>query len=258
MENIIYKLESGIGYIILNIPEKANAMTAELKEDLYEILRKVRNDVSVRAIVITGKGHAFCAGGDLSTMGNKQSAVQGRERMKCAADWVKELANMEKPTIACVNGAAFGGGLSLALACDFIFASETAKFSCSFVKVGLVADTGALYFLPRRVGMAQAKHLVITGEILSAAEGQKIGLVDKVLPPEELEQYTNEFAQKLAKSATYAIGMNKKILNQSFELNLTTLLDMEATYQAVAFQTSDHKNAVKAFFGDVDNEFIGK
>lgn len=258
MNTITYKLENSVGYITLNKPDKANAMIAEMKIELAEILRQIRSDNKVRSVVITGKGKAFCAGGDLSTMGEAQTIVAGRERMKTSADWLKELAGLEKPTIASVNGAAFGSGLSLALACDFIIASQAAKLSSSFVKVGLVADMGALYFLPRRVGLAKAKQLIFTGDVVDPIEGKDMGLVDMVVSPEELEEKTKEFAEKLAKGATYAIGMDKKILNQCYETNLTTLLDMEATFQAVAFQTSDHKDAVKAFFEKSRPVFSGQ
>lgn len=247
MKSVLYRFENAVGYISLNRPEKANTMTLEVKTELTEILRKVRGDNSVRTLIITGNGKYFCAGGDVSTMGGSQSVVEGRERMKYAAEWVKELANIEKSTIAVVNGPAVGAGLSLALACDFIIASQTASFACSFIKVGLVADTGILYHLPRRVGLSKAKRLIFTGETISGLEAERIGLVDTTVPQEELMKRAIEFAEMIAKGPTYAIGMNKTILNKSYETDLNMLLELEATSQAVAFQTSDHKVAAQAF-----------
>lgn len=258
MDNVLYKFENNVAYITLNRPDKGNAFLPEIKTDLTQILRDIRGDYSVRAVVITSNGKIFSAGGDMSSMGDKQNCLQGRDRMRLAVDWLKELVNLEKPTIAAVNGAAAGGGLSLALACDFIIAAENAKFISSFINIGLVSDMASMYFLPRRVGQAKAKQIGFSGKPVNAAEALNIGLVDKVVSLEELPDAAKQMAEEYASKPTYSIGMTKKLINCSFEMDFNTFLDMEVNYQAVAFQTDDHKNAVKAFFNKENATFEGK
>ncbi len=258
MSSILYRKENNVGYITLNEPERSNAMSTIIKRELTTILREVRGDYSVRALVIEANGKNFCAGGDIATMGDKQAHNDGRERMRMAVDWLKELANLEKPTIAAVNGAAAGGGLSLALACDFIVAADNAKFCCSFINISLVADMGSLYFLPRRVGMPAAKNLAYTGRNVEAEEALKLGLADQVVSLSELKTAAKEIAEKLAIGPTYSIGMTKTLINKSFETDFNTFADMEINFQAAAFHTIDHHAAVRAFFEKRKPEFIGK
>lgn len=258
MDSVLCEIKNGVAYVTLNQPERGNAFSPEIKAGLTGILRELRGDYSVRAIVFTGAGKLFSAGGDISSMGDRQNCLEGRDRMRLAVDWLKELVNIEKPTIAAVNGAAAGGGLSLALACDFIVSAESAKFISSFGNIGLVADMASMYFLPRRVGMAKAKEIALWGTPMAAAEAKEIGLVDMVVPLERLLPSVKEMAEALAKRPTYAVGMTKKMINASFETDFNTFLDMEVNYQAVAFQTEDHKNAVHAFLEKKAPQFIGK
>lgn len=258
MESVLLSIENGIAYITLNRPDKGNAFLPEVKAELTQILRSIRGDYSVRAVIVSANGRIFSAGGDLGSMGDKQNCVQGRDRMRLAMDWLKELINLEKPTIAAVNGAASGSGLSLALACDFIIAAEPAKFISSFINIGLVSDMASLYFLPRRVGLAKAKQIAFSGKPVLSAEALKIGLADKVVPLDELQAEAKAMAGEYAAMPTYSIGMTKKLANCSFEMDIDSFLDMEVNYQAVAFQTEDHKNAVKAFFDKEPAVFEGK
>lgn len=258
MSSVLYRFENNVGYITLNEPKRSNALSNSIKQELTAILREVRGDYSVRALVIEAEGKNFCAGGDIATMGDKQTHNDGRERMRMAVDWLKELVSIEKPTIAAVNGAAAGGGLSLALACDFIIAADNAKFCCSFINISLVADMGSLYFLPRRVGMATAKNLAYTGRNVDGQEALEIGLADKVVASGDLKTATQEMAEKLAAGPTYSIGMTKTLINKSFETEFNTFADMEINFQAAAFHTVDHHAAVKAFFEKKPPIFIGK
>ena len=258
MESVLLNIDDGIAYITLNRPDKGNAFFPEVKAELTQILCDVRYDYSVRAVIISANGKIFCAGGDLGSMGDKQDCVQGRDRVRFATDWLKELVNMEKPTIAAVNGAAAGAGLSLALACDFIIAAEPSKFISSFINIGLVPDMASLYFLPRRVGLAKAKQIAFSGKPVLSEEALKIGLVDKVVPLDELQVAAKTMAKEYAIMPTYSIGMTKKLANISFEMDINSFLDLEVNYQAVAFQTEDHKKAVKAFFDKKPAIFEGK
>lgn len=257
METLLYKTENNVGYITLNIPDKLNALRGEMKEELVALLRQIRGDSSIRALVITGAGRAFCAGGDLSTMGDKQKHNEGRERMRLQCDWCKELMRMEKPVIAAVNGFAFGAGLTVALLCDFIIASEKASFQCSFVNIGLVPDSGCTWLLPKRVGMGKSRDLMYTGRTVKAEEALQIGLADAVAAPEALMAAAVEMAEKLAQGPTYSIGLTKALLNKTYENSFNDYIDMEANYQAAAFQTADHTMAVKAFQEKTDKHFTG-
>ena len=257
MENILYSIENNVGYITLNLPDKANALLTDVKKELTGILYEVKNDPNVRALVITGAGKNFCAGGDLSTMGNKQTAIQGRERMRFSYEWFRELFFMEKPTIAAVNGAASGAGFGLALACDMIIASDKAKFISGAIKLGIIIDMASLYLLPRRVSMGKAKQIAYTGRPVLADEAQRIGLVDVVVPAEQLLDEAKKTAEEFAKGATYAMGLTKNIINRSFETDVNTILDFESAYQAIAFLTEDHQIALKAFFEKTTPNFGG-
>ena len=170
---------------------------------------------------------------------------------------VVALANMEKPVIAAVNGLAVGAGCSIALACDIIVASSSAKFSQSFVKIGLVSDMGGMYFLPRMVGLAKAKELLFTGMALDAKEAHAIGMVNRVVPGEDLERAVKALAGEMAQSPPKPIGLMKKILNQSSYLDFPSLLELEAQAQEICSQTDDHKKRVQAFLNRKKKRKLG-
>ncbi|WP_417093378.1 enoyl-CoA hydratase/isomerase family protein [Intestinimonas timonensis] len=257
METLLYREENHVGYITLNIPDKLNALRGEMKDELVDLLRKLRGDSNVRALVITGAGRSFCAGGDVSTMGDKQKNNEGRDRMRLCCDWCRELMRLEKPVIAAVNGYAFGAGLTVALLCDFIVASEKASFQCSFVNIGLVPDSGCTWLLPKRVGMGKAREMMYTGRTVKTEEALQIGLADQVVAPDDLMATATELAERLAQGPTYTIGLTKSLLNKTYESSFSDYLDMEANYQASAFQTVDHTMAVKAFLEKTDKHFTG-
>ena len=257
METLEYKVENAVAYITLNIPEKLNAMRSEMKNELTDLLRQIRGDYSIRALVITGAGRAFCAGGDVSSMGDKLKNNDGRDRMRLGCDWIKELVTLEKPVVAAVNGYAFGAGLSIALACDFIVASEKASFQSSFVNIGLVPDTAHVWALPKRIGLGKAKEMTYTGRTVKAAEALEIGLVDKVVAPEELMNAAKELAEQLANGPTYTIGLIKTLFRSAYNTSFQDYLDTEVNLQAAAFHTQDHVMAVKAFLAKEDKVFTG-
>lgn len=258
MAMVEYKVENSVGYITLNVPEKLNALVAQMKAELLDILREVRSDPNVRAVVITGAGRAFCAGGDLSTMGDKQKNNEGRDRMRLGCDWVKEFIALEKPVIAAVNGYAFGAGMSIALLSDFIVCSEKASFQASFVNVGLAPDSAHVWALPKRVGLGKAKELTYFAPVVKAPEALEIGLADKVVAPEELMDTVKEMAEKLANGPTYVIGLIKTMFRSAYNTSYVDFLETEANLQAAAFHTQDHVMAVKAFLNKEEKVFTGK
>jgi len=206
----------------------------------------------LRAVVITGAGRGFCSGVDLAP---SASVVEGLTEIH---EIIKGITNMEKPVIALINGTAVGGGLDLAMACDIRIASEKAKLSEIFVRRGLLPDMGGTYFLPRLVGLGKAKELIFTGEIIDAKEAERIGLVNKVVPHEELNSTGMELARKLAKGPTLAIGKAKIAINREMELNLDSALKDAIEAGSFIFGTEDALEGVMAFVEKREPKFKGK
>lgn len=265
---LIEKRSDGVARITLNRPESLNAMGGSLMPMLAQYLSDVSADRSVRCVVLTGAGRAFCAGGDVKGMAAGRDAVlnpngaagtatemspaavlhmavQGLRQAQRATSLV--LHTMPKPTIAMVNGHAVGAGLSLALACDIRVASENAKLGTVFRNVGFSGDFGGSYFLQKLVGIGKARELYFTGEILNAADALAIGMVNRVAPPERLEEETMALAAQLASGPTLAYARMKENLNRAEDCDLVTLLDQEALNMTLSGQTSDHREAAKAF-----------
>ena len=249
-----------IGVVCLNRPEARNTLNMEMREELRIALEGLARDGAVKAIVITGKGTAFCAGGDLGDLRaiGDFKPFQGRQRMQSGHRLILALRNLEKPVLAAVNGPAFGAGWSLAMACDLVVASSTARFSLSFVKMGLIPDCGCLYLLPRAIGLPKAKELIMTGRVVEAVEARALGLVNKVVPPEKLFPEALALARELAQGPPLALGLLKKMVNWTFEKDFLTLLEEEALAQDLCFQTEDHREGVRAFFEKRKPEFTGK
>ena len=260
-ENIVFKKKDGIAKISLNQPDKLNALNTKMITELYEALHESGNDPEVRCIVLTGVGRGFCAGADAGDLGSK-SVSEGAEdfgiRMERYNRVIRILRDMEKPIIASVNGVAVGGGMNLVLACDIRIASDSARFGEVFVKVGLSPDCGGGYLLWRLVGLGKATELMFTGDIIDAEEALKIGLVNRVVPGDELEKATADFAERMAKGPTRAIGLAKKILNRGMETDLATLLDFEAFAQYQTASSEDCHEGVRAFTERRDPEFKGR
>jgi len=257
MEHLLYKVDEGVATVTINRPDIANAFKTEVKDEFSGLLRSIKRDRSVRALVITGAGKTFCAGGDISTMG-VMGLADGRERMRLSNEWVLELVELEKPTIAAINGAAAGVGVGLALACDFIAMAENAKLMLSFSNLGLVPDGATTYFMPRRIGIAKTKLIVYQGLAVSGSEAEKMGLADFSLPQEKLMEFVYQMACRLAGRPTYAIGLAKKMINYSFETDFSNYMNNEANMQALAFQTKDHLIGVKAFLDRTPPKFVGE
>ena len=249
--DIIFKKEDGVATIMLNRPESLNALGGTMREDIIDAIQDVKGDKTIGALVITGAGRAFCAGGNIKEMEKMSlevSLVDRRDFVRSISHRIiTELRCLEKPVIASINGHAIGAGCNIALACDMRISSEKAKFGVSFINMGLVSDYGGLYFLPRLVGAAKALELYFTGDIIDANEAFRIGMVNQIVPPDELEKATYELAGKIAKKAPIALGMIKEILYKGLNMDLATELDMEANAQSICLKTEDHREGVRAF-----------
>jgi enoyl-CoA hydratase/carnithine racemase len=246
-------IESGIGIITLNRPEKRNAITDDMRSELIEALENASRDKAVRAVVLTGNGKGFCAGGDVSGMAGRMEApagdvaFNGWSRQQRVHHTVNLLYTMPKPTIAAVNGAAAGLGADMALSCDFVIASDEASFAWSYIKRGLIPDGGGLYFLPRRVGLARAKDLIFSGRRVDAKEALDLGIADRVCAPERLREEARAWAMELSEGSATALALGKTILNQSYELSAHQVFAQGSQAQAVCYTSREHREAVHAF-----------
>ena len=213
-ETIKYEVKNGVAWLTLNRPDKLNAFTEQMNTEIGQALRDAAKSLEVRCLVITGEGRAFCSGEDLGGLGDETN--HGEILRNRYNPMVKQLAALEKPVIAAINGVAAGAGVSLALACDFRLASEKASLVEAFIHIGLIPDSGNLYYLPRLIGQAKALELAILGEKISAAEAKSIGLVTKVVPVDNWIDEVTAFAERLAKMPTKAIGLIKRYGGRSW------------------------------------------
>jgi 2-(1,2-epoxy-1,2-dihydrophenyl)acetyl-CoA isomerase len=247
--HILRSVESGVLTVTMNRPEVLNSCNRRMSAELREVFESAGTDDSVRAVLLTGAGRAFCAGQDLaeaapadaSTAPDIGDIVRGYNALILA------VRRLEKPVIAAVNGVAAGAGANLALACDIVIASDTTSFIQAFVKIGLVPDTGGTFFLPRLVGLARASSLAMLGSKLSAAQAKEWGLIYDVAPAAALMATAQGLAGELAAQPTRAIGFTKRALNAALENDLEAQLKLEAELQRLAAKTADYKEGVKAF-----------
>jgi 2-(1,2-epoxy-1,2-dihydrophenyl)acetyl-CoA isomerase len=248
-----------IATVTLNRPDKLNAFTGTMREDLLAALRNCENDPAVRVVVITGAGRAFCAGGDVEFMsGLQKSGARDsfRKLLDAGRDIILQIASMPIPVIAAVNGIAAGAGCNLALACDYRIASEHAKLSESFVRIGLHPDWGGTWLLPRLIGRSRAMELMATGRMVGAAEALSIGMVDRVVA--DLPAETEKLAQSLAEAPPLAIAGIKRALDASERNDLRAQLELEAEHQLQCFLSKDAAEGMSAFFEKRAARFTGK
>lgn len=253
------KIENNIATITLNRPDVYNAFNDELSYQLQDALKKVEKDEQVRAIVLTGAGKAFCSGQDLkAAQKNSGPRNLGESLHKRYNPIIRAIRNMPKPVICRLNGVAAGAGCSLALACDVIIASENASMIEIFINIALVLDSGSSYFLPRTVGYHRAFELASKATKLSAAEALELGLINKVVKPEELDAVVQAEAEFYAGAPTKAIGLLKKMLTKGMTENLDAVLDYEAYCQEIAGNSSDNAEGITAFLEKRKPVFTGK
>ena len=241
----------GVATITLNRPERLNALTFEVYRELTDTFAALRNETDVRTVVITGAGRAFCSGGDVHDIigelfSRDMEGLLAFTRMTC--ELIANIRALPKPVIASLNGTTAGAGACIALAADIRIANEEAKIAFLFVKVGLSgADMGAAYLLPRVVGLAKATELLYTGDFISAAEAERIGLYNRVVANEELATTTREFAERLARGPAFALAKTKEMLDREANMSLAAALECEAQAQAICMQHPDYREAYDAF-----------
>lgn len=257
MSYIQQELSQGVCTLRMNRPEKFNSFVRDMALDLQVKLDEAAADDSVRCIVLTGVGKAFCAGQDLA----EATDPNGPELSNIVSEHynpiIQRIRRIEKPVIAAVNGVAAGAGANIALACDIVLATESASFIQAFSKIGLIPDSGGTFFLPRLVGWQRASALMMTGEKVSAADAVEMGMIYKAIPNDQFESSVNEMALQLAQMPTKGLGLTKRALNQSFGNNLSQQLDLEDELQSQAGRTDDYAEGTRAFLEKRKPEFKG-
>ena len=259
-ETVLLDIADRVATVTLNRPEKLNALNTELMDGLVPAIEKVAEDKEVHCVVITGAGRGFCAGGDIVGMSSGDALVaedpvahlRGREEVS------RLLHEMPNPTIAMVNGPAAGAGLSIALACDIRIAGESARLGTAFVRVGFSGDYGGTWMLQRLVGPAKARELYFTGDFIDAREAERIGMVNRVVPDDQLAGETRALAERIAKGPPIAIARMKQNMNLGLNSDYATLLDSEAEGMVMTGTTEDNREAMKAFLEKRTPTFHGR
>jgi len=245
------QVDEGVAFITLNRPERLNALTFEVYRELTDTFITLKEEKDVRVVVITGSGRAFCSGGDVHDIIGElfkkdMAGLLDFTRLTC--DLIRAIRSLPKPVIASLNGTTAGAGACIALASDLRIASETAKIAFLFVKVGLAGtDMGASYLLPRVVGLAKASEMLYTGDFVSAAEAERIGLYNRVVPAEQLAEVTRELAYKLAQGPAFALAKTKEMLNRELHMDLAAAFESEEQAQALCMAHPDFREAYEAF-----------
>jgi 2-(1,2-epoxy-1,2-dihydrophenyl)acetyl-CoA isomerase len=255
----LFQLRSGaVATVTLNRPEARNALDIVMRRELAAVLDEVEADKDARVLILTGAGGHFCSGGDVKTMRQKRhTAAEGRGSVELLNALVLRLVNFPKPTIAMVDGYAVGAGSNLALCCDLIVASDRARFGELFWRIGLVPDGGGTWLLPRVVGLARAKELIFTADVIDAAEAERIGLVNRVVPSADLARATHTLAEKIAAGPPGVLKMAKHMVNRAATSDLASALDLEAFSQGIAIASEDHQEGLAAFFEKRPPRFTG-
>jgi 2-(1,2-epoxy-1,2-dihydrophenyl)acetyl-CoA isomerase len=262
MKQITVDRDGAVSRITLNRPERLNALTGEMSDELVEAFTAIRDDSEVRAVVVTGAGRGFCSGQDLTEFEEAyRSGGRPDIREHLARTYhrlIPIIVETPKPVIAAVNGVAAGAGVSLAAACDVRIATEEARFTQAFVKIGLAPDSGGTWLLPRLIGYARALELSMTGDMVDASAALEMGLVNRVVPVDVFEKEVGEYAARLAAMPTAALGATKELLREALTVDLEEALHREADAQARMGQTADHLEGVTAFAEKREPRFTGR
>lgn len=256
-EFLKYENKDGVGTITLNRPEVYNALNDGITFELQDVFKQISKDDAVRVVVLTGEGKAFCSGQDLKASSKQEKRSFIDSLHKRYNPIIRAMRNLPKPIICRLNGVAAGAGCSMALACDLIVAAEEAMMTEVFVNIGLVLDSGSSYFLPRLIGSAKAFELSTMGSRIKGKEAYELGLVNKVVPLDQLDEAVKEYTDYYAKAPTKAIGMMKKMLNKSGNSTLEEMLEYEAFCQEIAGSSNDYKEGVSAFLEKRKADFKG-
>lgn len=245
-KNLIVEKKEGIAIIEINRPALMNALNSETLREFKNAIENVREDTRIKVLVITGRGKAFSAGGDIGEM-KDMNVSEARSLSRLAHDALELLENLDKPVIAAINGYAVGGGCEIIMACDFRIASENAKFGQPEINLGIIPGGGGTQRMPRIVGKAKAKELILTGDIIDAREAERIGLVNKVVPKDKLEEEVTKFAKKLMSKSPMAVAMAKSAIDKGIEMDLKRGLSYEISVFSSCFSSNEQKELMKAF-----------
>jgi enoyl-CoA hydratase/carnithine racemase len=250
---VLLDVQDGVATLTLNRPDKRNAMSDEMRTQFVTALESVAADKAIRALVLTGSGKGFCAGGDIAGMERRMQAPAGEiafngwHRQQRVHRTQSLLHTLPKPTIAAVNGAASGLGADTALACDFIIASPWASFTWSYINRGIIPDGGGMYFLPRRVGLPKAKELIFSGRKVDVDEAMTLGIADRKTSAETLVADARAWARELSRGSATALALGKTILNQSFESSAEQIFKQGSQAQGICYTSTEHRESVMAF-----------
>lgn len=261
-DEVLHRTDNGVSWITLNRPEAMNAVTWDQRERVITLLAEASADPAIRAVVLTATGKGFCAGADLrgapAPAGDRVAGDVARMIRLGAQRLITAVLDCEKPVVAAVNGTAAGIGAHLALACDLVIAAEPARFIEVFVRRGLVPDGGGAYLLPRLVGPQKAKELMFFGDAVPAAEAERLGLVNKVVPAEELTKTARAWAERLAQGPTRAHALTKQLVNASLDGDRAAALAAEATAQEINMSTADANEGVASFVERRTPKYLGR
>lgn len=256
-KNLLFDVKEGIGYVTINRPKSLNALNSELLSELEDVFKMIQDANNVRAVIMTGSGRAFVAGADISQMVDL-TGIEGQEMMKQGARVMNLIESVDKPVIGAINGFALGGGCELAMACDIRIAAEEAQFGQPEVNLGIIPGFGGTQRLPRLVGKGMGKYLIMTADYIKAAEAEKIGLVEKVVPAEELMATCETIAKKIMSKAPIAIKAAKTAINNGIMLDVETGVALEGEACGAPFCSEDRVEGMRAFLDKRAAVFKGK
>jgi len=255
--DVIYEKKENLAWIRLNRPNSLNSFNDTLVEQFHRALDQAAADKEIRVAIITGEGKAFCAGGDLTYLETLEGATAQKEFIGKVGQLVEKITTIPKPIIAMVNGVAAGAGANLMLACDLVYAVNTARFAQSFSKVGLVPDCGGFYFLPKTIGIHKAKELMFTAELITAEQAEHLGMINHLCTPETLQEETTLMASRLAAAAPISLGFIKQTLNKP-HLGLRDVLFTETIVQPLCLSSKDCVEGINAFKEKRNPKFKGE
>lgn len=257
MSFIISHSKEQVCYITLSRPDKFNSFCREMAFELHKALDVAKNDPEIRCLVISGEGKAFCAGQDLGEAIENNGIELEQIVTEHYNPIIERIRKIEKPVIAAVNGVAAGAGANIALCCDIVLASESASFIQAFSKIGLIPDSGGTFFLPRLIGVQRATALMMTGEKVGAQDAVQMGMIYKCFPAEQFQEAVQKFAEQLAQMPTKGLGLTKRLLNESWQNDLSQQLKLEGAVQVEASETHDYREGVRAFLEKRPAQFKG-
>jgi enoyl-CoA hydratase/carnithine racemase len=252
-ECIDLRIDDGVAYLFLNRPNKHNALNDQIRHELLNALESISNDEKIYAVILSGNGSSFCAGGDIEAMAKRlefpvgEIAIRGWKRHEEIQRMITLIHNMPKPIIAAVNGPAFGLGADLALACDFIIASSNSVFCWSYIDRAVIPDGGGMYFLPRRIGLSLAKDLIFSGRRVNSEEAANIGIIDRYSEPSKLLENAGKWANMFKDTAKPAFMLGKRIVNKSLESSLEDIFSQSNMALGICFSSVEHQTSVKNF-----------